>query len=286
VLRRPHNKQELSHYLPPNSSSPPPLSHLWLVQHSLHLQALQLSLPPPQTQSFALTTPLSTIHITPPLSQSVSSVLNRSSDSADPQGWIDVLTSGILRSHSLPPSHAPNLESVSLSNSKSLSGLTAHQLVSGTPFSDAVKSKSSSSPTSLAKATEYDQFNLTPLHYSVLSNNRAFFTEALVQNPTITTNFIVDDKNGVSIMDTIASRGEWLFLEVLMNWQNFQLTKCLSSKVSNPITTSLLAPALPATKLSNFVRTAHEGGFSVDYSIVEQVRIAQFYAPSIYSIAQ
>jgi hypothetical protein len=96
---------------------------------------------------------------------------------------------------------------VTLSQSKSLPGLTAHQLVSGTPFSDAVKRKTSNAPFSLLKATEYDQFNLTPLHYSVLSSNKAFFTEALVQNPAITTTFIIDDKNGISILDVIALRG-------------------------------------------------------------------------------
>ena len=237
ILRRPHNKQELIHYIPPDSS-PPNVSHIWLVQHSLHLQTLQLSLPSAQTQTFTLTSPLSSIHITPSLSQSVSSVLNRSSDSnTSSPTWSEVrrgktrnsaivlstnttqsfrppppphaqlLSSGIFNSHSLPPFQTPNPKSVTLSQSKSLPGLTAHQLVSGTPFSDAVKRKSSIAPFSLLKATEYDQFNLTPLHYSVLSSNKDFFTEALVQNPSITTNFIIDDKNGISILDVIALRG-------------------------------------------------------------------------------
>ena len=91
-MRRPHNKQELVHYIPPESS-PLNVSRIWLVQQSLHLQTLQLSLPSSQTQTFTLTSPLSSIHITPSLSQSVSSVLNRSSDSSTSSlTWSEVST--------------------------------------------------------------------------------------------------------------------------------------------------------------------------------------------------
>jgi hypothetical protein len=92
IMRRPHNKQELVHYIPPESS-PLNVSRIWLVQQSLHLQTLQLSLPSSQTQTFTLTSPLSSTHITPSLSQSVSSVLNRSSDSSTSSlTWSEVST--------------------------------------------------------------------------------------------------------------------------------------------------------------------------------------------------
>jgi hypothetical protein len=56
-----------------------------------------------------------------------------------------------------------------------------------------------------------------------------------------------------------------------MNWQGFQLTKCFSAKVRNPIKTALLTSDVPAPKLSRFVRTAYEGGFTVDYSITKDL---------------